>query len=115
MSRIIFLALAAALVCPVAFSRAAAPRPSAALIARGHAIASKNCARCHAIGKADLSADPRSPPFRVLARKYPLSGLEEALAEGIMVGHRGPEMPHFQLNPPEIEALLAFMDSVQEK
>ncbi len=87
----------------------------AALIARGHAIAKTNCGRCHAIGKTGESADPRSPPFRTLSRKYPLTDLEEALSEGIMVGHQGPEMPQFRFDPEQIDALLAYLASVQSK
>ena len=60
------------------------------------------------------SANPKSPPFRLLARKYPLSNLEEALAEGIVVGHEGLEMPQFRLSPAQIEALLAYLRSIQK-
>jgi mono/diheme cytochrome c family protein len=84
-------------------------------IARGHAIAREYCGRCHAIGISGESTDPRSPPFRTLSGKYPLSDLEEALSEGIMVGHQGPEMPQFQLDPDQISALLAYLASIQAK
>ena len=87
----------------------------AALIARGHALATTRCGRCHAIGKTGESANPKSPPFRYLSRRYPLSDLQEALAEGIIVGHEGLEMPQFQFSPGMIDALLAYMDSVQAK
>ena len=86
-----------------------------ALIARGYLIAKNRCGRCHAIGKTGESANPKSPPFRYLSRRYRLSGLEEALAEGIIVGHEGLEMPHFQFSPAMIDALLAYMDAVQVK
>jgi mono/diheme cytochrome c family protein len=115
MFRAPWLVLVPLFIAPVASSLAAPGPHSPALIARGHAIAKKNCARCHAIGASDQSGDPKSPPFRELARKYPISGLEESLAEGILVGHQGLEMPHFQLTPAQIEALLAYMDSVQVK
>jgi hypothetical protein len=59
------------------------------------------------------STNPKSPPFRYLSRRYPLADLEEALAEGIIVGHEGVEMPHFQFSPPMIAALMAYMDAVQ--
>jgi cytochrome c len=87
----------------------------AALIARGHALAANRCGRCHAIGKTGESANPKSPPFRYLSRKYRLSDLQEALAEGIIVGHEGLEMPQFQFSPTMIDALLAYMNSVQAK
>jgi cytochrome c len=87
----------------------------ARLIARGHAIAKEYCARCHAIGKTGESTNPKSPPFRMLSHKYPLTDLEEALSEGIMVGHQGPEMPQFQFDSAQIDALLAYLASVQSK
>lgn len=87
----------------------------ARLIARGHVIAKEYCGRCHAIGKTGESANPKSPPFRTLSHKYPLTDLEEALSEGIMVGHQGLEMPHFQFDPEQIDALLAYLASVQSK
>jgi cytochrome c len=87
----------------------------AALIARGYVLAMNRCGRCHAIGKTGESTNPKSPPFRYLSRRYRLSGLQEALAEGIIVGHEGLEMPHFQFSPAMIDALLAYMDAVQAK
>jgi cytochrome c len=89
--------------------------PAAGLLERGKAIAAKNCGGCHAIGRADASPNPKSPPFRLLARKYPLSNLEEALGEGIVVGHEGLEMPPFQFSPKQIEALLAYLGSIQKR
>jgi mono/diheme cytochrome c family protein len=95
---------------------AAAPAyADAALIALGRAIAAKNCGRCHAIGRIGASANPKSPPFRALSRRYPIVDLEEALGEGIMVGHEGLEMPHFQLSPGQIGAMMAYLKSVQRK
>ncbi|ATQ68343.1 MULTISPECIES: c-type cytochrome [Methylosinus] len=83
--------------------------------ARGRAIAAANCSRCHAIGKTGKSPNPASPPFRTLAGKYPLENLEEALAEGIVVGHGGLEMPRFQFSPEQIDALLTYITSIQSK
>jgi cytochrome c len=106
----------AILLAAVASLPLAAPAcADAALIARGHAIAKDNCGRCHAIGKTDESTNPKSPPFRTLSRKYPLTDLEEALSEGIMVGHQGLEMPQFRFDPEQTDALLAYLASVQSK
>jgi cytochrome c len=109
------LALAAALIAAAGFSQASPAHADAAQTARGRAIAQRNCSRCHAIGKSGESPNPKSPPFRFLSRRYPISSLEEALAEGIMVGHQGLEMPHFQFDPAAIDALLAYIDSIQAK
>ena len=115
MFRLVCLALAFLIAASIAPPSATSAGADAALIARGHAIAKENCSRCHAIGMTDVSANPKSPPFRTLAQKYPLANLEEALSEGIMVGHQGPEMPVFQFDPAQIDALLAYIESVQEK
>lgn len=51
-----------------------------------------------------------APPFRLLPQRYPVEHLAEALAEGIVTGHAA--MPQFVFDPPEIDALLAFIDSL---
>lgn len=78
--------------------------------ARGLAFVQENCARCHAIGPRDESPYPPAPPLRTLNAKYDVEGLAEAFAEGIQVGHQGvQEMPAFELSPPEIDDLLAYL------
>jgi len=84
-------------------------------IAAGRALASANCSPCHAIGKTGASPNPKSPPLRTLAARYRLQDLEEAFAEGIVVGHEGQEMPEFVLEPTEIDALLAYIGSLNRK
>lgn len=82
-------------------------------VARGQAIAESNCATCHATGRAGESPLPRAPLFRRLSHNYPLASLEEALAEGISVGH--PAMPPFAFPPQDIDALIAYLQSIQEE
>jgi mono/diheme cytochrome c family protein len=77
---------------------------------RGRAIAKTKCARCHAIGAEGESPVALAPPFRVLPLRYPVEHLAEALAEGIVVGH--PMMPEFTFDPPEIDALLTYIESL---
>ena len=77
---------------------------------RGRAIAETKCARCHAIGTEGESPVALAPPFRVLPQRYPVDHLAEALAEGIVVGH--PMMPQFTFDPPEIDALLTYIESL---
>jgi mono/diheme cytochrome c family protein len=84
-------------------------------VKRGETIARVNCGGCHAIGVRGASPNPKSPPFRTLSRKYPLDYLEEALAEGIVVGHEGLEMPPFRFSTPRIEALLAYLRTIQKR
>ena len=79
----------------------------------GRELADRLCARCHAIRANDRSKLPLAPPFRDIANRYSVWGLQEALAEGIVVGH--PQMPEFVLNPDEIYKLLTYMDSLRTK
>jgi mono/diheme cytochrome c family protein len=81
--------------------------------ARGERIARENCARCHAVGRAGASPNPKAPHFRELARRYPLQNLEEALAEGVVVAHEGAQMPEFQLGVAEIDNLIAYLRAIQ--
>lgn len=80
-------------------------------IRRGSELARKHCARCHAIGRAGVSPDLKAPPFRVLGRRYPLASLEEAFAEGVVVGHS--RMPNFEFDSDEVGALIAYLRSIQ--
>ncbi|HEX8900857.1 cytochrome c [Vitreimonas sp.] len=89
---------------------AAADAPS---IEAGRHLAEINCATCHAIGAEGESRHPMAPPFRTLSRDYPVTALEEAFAEGILVGH--PDMPEFRLAPAQIDDLLSYIESVQER
>ncbi len=79
----------------------------------GRIMAESLCASCHAVGPAGDSPVTDAPPFRIFATMWPLEHLEEALAEGIMVGHPSSEMPVFQFTPTEIAHLIAYMETVQ--
>lgn len=103
----ILLTLSACSHVPEASESVDAPR-----LAAGRLLAERHCASCHAIDPTDSSAHAEAPPLRELSRSYPPSALEEALAEGIMVGH--PDMPEFRFMPDDVEALIAYLDSVQE-
>ena len=82
-------------------------------IKQGQAIAEANCARCHAVGPDDESVVASAPAFRELGLRYPVDTLAEGLAEGIVTGH--PAMPEFELQPEDIEAFLAYLNSIQVK
>jgi len=80
-------------------------------VQRGRVFAQTNCAQCHAIGRFGDSPIPEAPPFRTLHLRYPVDDLAEAFAEGITTGH--PTMPQFQLDPAQINDLIAYLRSVQ--
>lgn len=101
--------LAASMSCFATFAVAAESESDAA--EEGKAIMAANCGRCHAIGMEDSSRHEEAPPFRVVVKRYPPESLAEALAEGIVSGH--PDMPEFVFQPPEIEAILAYLATLQ--
>jgi cytochrome c len=78
---------------------------------RGFAFARTNCARCHSIDKVTASPLTIAPPFRTLHQRYPVEGLQEALAEGIVTGH--PTMPEFQLDPDQVGDVIAFLKTLE--
>jgi len=111
MKRRILLIIAgiAFLVTLVLLSRSAASQDFTA----GERLAAEKCERCHNIGRTGLSRLPIAPTFRDIANRYSVWGMQEALAEGIVVGH--PAMPKFVLNPEQIFDLLSFMETLKAK
>jgi cytochrome c len=84
-----------------------------ALETRGEVLVTANCSRCHAVGRAGKSIHPQAPPFRTLGQRYPIEVLAEALAEGLSSGH--PDMPEFRFEIDDVDAILAYLESIQEK
>lgn len=107
--------LAGALACLPACSRegAEAPAPAATQVSTlpGQQIATDLCAGCHAVGLEGESPHADAPPFRTLSERYPVRHLEEALAEGMMVGHE--DMPVFQFEADQVEQLIVYLESIQ--
>ncbi len=81
-------------------------------IAEGHDLAVQRCSRCHAVEKTGRSPNPASPPFRTLGRDYPVESLDEALAEGILVGHAG--MPDDPWETADIDRFITYLKSISE-
>jgi mono/diheme cytochrome c family protein len=75
--------------------------------ARGLKLVMEKCARCHATGRADLSPDPKAPPFRNFGKTYPPEHLAEALAEGIVTGDNN--MPEFKFDPRDVDAIIDYL------
>lgn len=98
----------AVLAAPVAGLAADAEKDAAG---KGRAILETYCARCHAIGLTGASTHPQAPPFRDVVKRYPVEDMAESLAEGIVSGH--PDMPEFTFEPNDINAILAYLDSLK--
>ena len=80
---------------------------------RGELLLTRNCARCHAVGRTGVSPHPAAPPFRTLSRKYRIEGLSEALTEGLSTGH--PDMPEFVFAPEDVGAIIDYLQSIQQQ
>ena len=87
-------------------------RSRAELIGQGQVMAETLCSTCHAIGTSGDSPHMDAVPFRRFSWRYPVEDLAEAFAEGIVVGH--PDMPEWQFEPNDIDALLTYIESIQE-
>lgn len=79
--------------------------------ARGHLLAQRYCAGCHAVNRTGASPNAAAPAFRDLNQRYRIDDLGEALAEGILTGH--PAMPQFKFQPRDITAVLAYLKAIQ--
>lgn len=100
-------------------SGSSAPDPAAisvaaeldALAASGRDIAEAQCAACHAVGEYGESPNPNAPVFRTIFQRYSATALEQELIEGIRVSH---PMPEFQFNPQGTDALIQYLQWIQE-
>jgi mono/diheme cytochrome c family protein len=99
--------------CMLAWFPAAGQTPLSDDAKAGREIAERICSRCHAIGPDGASPHKDAPPFRFIAAKGNVQNLEEALAEGIVVGH--PDMPQFQFSARDVGAIVAYLRSLSGK
>ena len=96
---------------PILPPRPVDPAAQAALIEDGLAVAEANCASCHAIGREGESPNPKAPLFRSVLSRYSAGVLETELVMGMRVAHE--PMPAFQFKPEAVDALIAYLRSVQ--
>jgi len=95
------------------------PNPDAVSVGRelemlasdGRDIAEAQCAACHAVGPYGDSPVGAAPTFRTVLSRYNAGVLEEELINGVRVAH---PMPEFQFNPQSVDALIAYLQSIQE-
>ena len=111
--RLVYPLLAATVLLPAAGHRTAAQDVNTAMLRRGETLLTTNCAPCHAVGRTGDSPRQDAPTFRSLSKKYPIETLAEALAEGLFTGH--PDMPEFTFEAPDVGAIIAYLESIQEQ
>jgi cytochrome c len=80
---------------------------------RGELLVSQHCAMCHAIGRSETSPNAMARPFHTLSRSYPIDSLEERLRNGALFGH--PMMPGFVFSPQETNAIVRYLQSIQDQ
>ncbi|MFA6966008.1 c-type cytochrome [Bosea sp. (in: a-proteobacteria)] len=88
-----------------------AQRPdNAESVAIGKRVAQRHCGGCHAIEAGGASPNPPSPPFPLIAERYPGSNPAPVLIDGTVVRHPG--MPEFSLIEHETDGLVAYIRRV---
>jgi mono/diheme cytochrome c family protein len=83
------------------------------LVSNGREIVERLCSQCHATSGSALNPVAAAPIFSTIGQRIKIDDLAEALAEGILTRHGPTEMPEFILTPHEIDAVLAYLHSVQ--
>lgn len=102
--------LAAALLPMSAYGQGTAPDSRESR--RGETLLTRHCGACHSVGRQGASPNAQAPVFRSLGRRYEIESLEEALGEGLVVGH--PEMPEFRFEADDVGAIIAYLKVIQE-
>ena len=88
------------------------PAAAAPDIKLGETLLTRDCGRCHAVGRTGASPDKAAPAFRTVGQRYPVEALEEALGEGLMSGH--PDMPEFKYDADDVGGIIAYLKSIQQ-
>jgi tetratricopeptide (TPR) repeat protein len=83
---------------------------SEARVKAGQALVERNCSGCHAVGSAGASPNKNAPEFRSLSARHADLALREPLTRGIAAPHD--EMPKFALSGPEIDTIVAYINSL---
>jgi mono/diheme cytochrome c family protein len=79
----------------------------------GREVAQRLCSGCHAIDSTGASPNPKSPPFPLIAERYPNSNPAPVLVDGTVVRHPG--MPEFTLLSHETDGLVAYIRRISRR
>ena len=103
--------LCVVLVSAALLSLAAAPaKAEMTSLQRGQDLARLLCAECHSIEPTGKSPNADAPPFRDMLSKLTLEGIEDELAEGILLGHK--PMPKWDFSERQIYDLSNFISAL---
>lgn len=81
--------------------------PGATPVERGLAFAEYRCAACHAVAPGEVSSNPDSPTFEMVANTPGLS--EESLSSWLHNSHDFPAEMYFAIADENIDDLVAYM------
>ncbi len=84
-----------------------------ASVERGGDLARLLCTKCHTLSARGDSPNADAPPFRELLQKLTPEGIEDELAEGILMGHQ--PMPQWEFSSQQIYDLSNFIISLGER
>jgi len=82
------------------------------MIADGKSIVEMQCAGCHAVDNEGVSPRADAPALSTVLATYDAEALATDFREHIHVGH--PDMPDFDFGPLGTDALLAYLQSIQD-
>lgn len=77
----------------------------------GRVIVRVLCSGCHAVEAEGASPNPNAPPFRTLAKRYPLLSLREPLSRGMAAPHA--TMPQFKISNADLDRIVAYLNSLR--
>jgi cytochrome c len=104
------------LLCACEKEKSKQPETEGADPDAGRLLAEKYCQSCHAIGPEGSSTVVAAPPFREIVKRFKPEDLEEALAEGIQVSHKGVvQMPEVTLEPDQVDDFVAYLKTLETK
>jgi cytochrome c len=86
---------------------------AAGLQRRGEELVSQHCGACHAVGRFGRSGEADARSLRSLAQQRRLARVEALLEAGASPGH--PRMPNFRFDRFDIEAILAYLRSLEDR
>lgn len=81
--------------------------PLSAQAKEGLAFAQAHCAACHAVAPGQVSTNPHSPPFELVANKPGLTA--QTLGTWLHDSHNYPEAMNFALSHEQADALAAYL------
>jgi cytochrome c len=84
-------------------------QPPSDQVARGHAVARRDCAACHAVEPGGVSARPRAAAFDSLEMRH-TAGLDGRVADLARRGHYG--MPPVKLSLGDARDVAAYIQSL---